>query len=111
MAHHDAEVGGGVGVHVVADRYFCHDAQPLRGAHDAAADRRVAHRRAHQRHRFARGFHHGILVVGARHLPVAVAEGDLATRAFERTDGFRRLLARGEDQDFRLDMEAPLGMG
>src|SRR5215468_2334448 len=35
-------------------------------------------------------------------LPLAVTEDELATQAFERVDGLRRLLARGKDQDFRL---------
>ena len=41
VTHHDAELGGGVGVDIVdADAVFCDDAQPLGGLHHAPADRR-----------------------------------------------------------------------
>ena len=45
---------------------------------------------------------HVVLVMGARQLPVAVADHDLAAEPLDRLDGLGRLLARGEDQDFRL---------
>ena len=103
VAHHDAELGRGFRVHVVdADGIFRDDAQPLRSLHDAPADRRVTDRRAHQRHRVARRLHHGLLVRGARQLPRALAENELAAQTFERGDGLRRFLARGKDQDCGL---------
>ena len=103
VADHDAELGRGFGVDVVdADGVFGDDAQPLRRLHHAAADRGVAHRGAHQRHAVARLRHHVVLVMRARQLPVAVADHDLAAEPLDRLDGLGRLLARGEDQDFRL---------
>jgi hypothetical protein len=60
----------------------------------------VAHGSAHERHRAARRLDHGILMRAARQLPVAIAEDEIAAETFERRDRLRRLLARGEDQDF-----------
>ncbi|HMJ30295.1 MAG TPA: hypothetical protein VK512_16415 [Xanthobacteraceae bacterium] len=106
MAHHDAEIGRGLGVDIVdPDGVFRDDAQPLRRLHDAPADRSVAYGGAHERDRIARGLHHRLFVRRARQLPVAITEDDFTTNAFERIDGFRRLLTRGKDQDFRLGHE------
>ena len=94
MADHDAELGGGLRVHVIdADRVFGDDAQALRGLHDPPADRGVAHGRAHET---------ASRVDGAWQLPGAVAEDELAAHTFKRVDGLPRLLARGKDQNFRL---------
>ena len=107
VAHHHAEVGRRFGVDVIdADRVFRDHAQALRRLHDAAADRGVADRRAHQRDRVAGGFHHLVLhVAGARQLPLVLAEDDLAAQAFERLDGLGRLLAPRENQNLGLGHE------
>ena len=103
VADHDAELGGGVGIDVVdPDGVFGDDAQPLRGLHDPPRDGGVAHGGAHQGDRIARRFGHCIFVGAARQLPIAIAEDELTTEAFERRDGLRWLFARGEDQNFRL---------
>ena len=106
VAHHDAEVGCGLGVDVVdTDGVFRDDAQPLRCLHDAPADRGVTHGGAHERDCIARGLHHRILVRRARQLPVAIPDDDFTAHAFERLDGLWRLLPRGKDQNFRLGHE------
>ena len=103
MAHQDPEVGRRLDVHVVhADRVFRDDAQPLRGFHDAAADRCVADRGAHQCHGVARGGNERVLVLAARLLPGRVAEGKLVAGLFEQVQGFSRFLAAGIDQHLGL---------